>query len=69
MSTTEENKAAFRRTFEELFNQGNYAIVEGLLAPDYFNHEAPPGMNRGPESMRRLVMWLRGLSFSPVPEL
>ena len=37
MSTTEENKAAFRRTFEELFNQGNYAIVEGLLAPDYFS--------------------------------
>ena len=59
MSTTEENKAAFRRTFEELLNQGNYAIVDELLAPDYFNHEAPPGKNHGPESMRQLVMWLR----------
>lgn len=59
MSTTEENKAAFRRTFEELFNKGNYAAAVELLAPDYLNHEAPPGKNRGPESMPSLIMWLR----------
>lgn len=61
MATIEEtNKAQFRRTYEEMFNQGNLAIVEELIAPDFLNHEVPPGMNnRGPESMRRVVMMLR----------
>jgi len=61
MATTEEetNKAQFRRTYEELFNQGNLAVTDELIAPDFLNHEAPPGMNRGPESARQLVTWLR----------
>ena len=62
MSTTEEetNKAQFRRTYEELFNQGNLANVEELIAPNCINHEVPPGMNnRGPESVRQAVTMLR----------
>ncbi len=61
MSTTEEtNRTQFRRTYEEMFNQGNLANVDELIAPDCINHEVPPGMNnRGPESMRRVVMMLR----------
>lgn len=60
MSTTEaEKKANFRRTYEELFNQANVAIADELVTPDFLNHEAPPGKNRGPESMRQLVTMLR----------
>ncbi len=60
MSTTEaENKAHFCRTYEKLFNQGNLDIADELIAPDFLNHEAPPGKNRGPESMRQLIMILR----------
>ncbi|HEX6557595.1 MAG TPA: ester cyclase [Ktedonobacteraceae bacterium] len=60
MSTTEENKAQYQRTFEEVFNQGNLAIVDDLVAPDFLNHEVPPDMNnRGPESTRQVVMMLR----------
>jgi steroid delta-isomerase-like uncharacterized protein len=62
MSTTEEetNKAQFRRTYEEMFNQGNLAKVDELIAPDCLNHEVPPGMNnRGPESARQVVTMLR----------
>jgi steroid delta-isomerase-like uncharacterized protein len=61
MSTTEEtNKAQFRRTYEEMFNQGNLANVDELIAPDCINHEVPPGMNnRGPESMCQVVTMLR----------
>ena len=59
MSTTEvENKAQIRRIYEELFNKGNLAIADELIAPDFLNHEAPPGSNRGPESMRRLITML-----------
>ena len=58
--STEANKAQFRRTYEEMFNQGNLANVDELIAPDCINHEVPPGMNnRGPESARQVVMMLR----------
>ena len=58
--STETNKAQFRRTFEEVLNQGNSALVDELIALDFLNHEAPPGMNnRGPETMRQLVTMLR----------
>jgi predicted ester cyclase len=61
MSTTEErNKAQFRRTYEEMFNQGNLSIAEELVAPDCVNYEIPPGMNnQGPESARQVVRMLR----------
>jgi predicted ester cyclase len=59
MSTTEENKAQFRRAYEELLNQGNLGIADELVAPDFINHEAPPGRNRGPESMRGVATMLR----------
>jgi steroid delta-isomerase-like uncharacterized protein len=61
MSTTEEeNKAHYRRTFEEVFNQGNLALVDDLVAPDFLNHEVPPDMNnRGAESTRQVVRMLR----------
>ncbi len=53
------NKALFRRTYDELFNRGDLTNVEELVAPTFRNHEAPPGMDRGPESMRGLVTMLR----------
>jgi steroid delta-isomerase-like uncharacterized protein len=61
MSATEEgNKAQFRRTYAEVFNQGNLSIAEELVAPDCVNHEIPPGMNnRGPEQLRQVVTMLR----------
>ena len=61
MSTTEvENKAQFRRIYEEMFNKGNLEIADELIAPDFLNHENPPGMNsRGPESACKVVMMLR----------
>ena len=59
MSTAEENKAQFRRTYEELLNQGILDVADELVAPDFLNHEAPPERNRGPESMRGLATMLR----------
>jgi predicted ester cyclase len=59
MSTTEENKARFRRVYEDLFNGGNLDVAEELVASDFFNHEAPHGMDRGPEGTRGLANMLR----------
>ena len=57
--STEENKAMFRRTYEELLNRGDLSVADELVAPDFINHEAPPGWDRGPESMRGLANMLR----------
>ena len=59
MSRTEENKALFRRTYEELLNRGDLSVADELVSADFINHEAPPGRNRGPESMRGLATMLR----------
>jgi steroid delta-isomerase-like uncharacterized protein len=58
--STEPNKAQFRRTLEAMFNKGDLDLVDELVAPDFLNHDVPPGMNnRGPESARQVVMILR----------
>jgi steroid delta-isomerase-like uncharacterized protein len=59
MLTPEENKAQFRRTYEELLNGGNLAVAEELVATNFVNHEAPPGQDLGPESMRDVATMLR----------
>jgi predicted ester cyclase len=38
---------------------GDLSVVDELIAPDFLNHEAPPGRDRGPESMRGVATMLR----------
>ena len=59
MPTAEENKAQFRRVYKELFNGGNLDVAEEVVAPDFLNHEAPPGIDRDPEGTRGLANMLR----------
>jgi Predicted ester cyclase len=42
--TTEANKASARRFTDEVVNGGNLALIDELLAPDFVNHSAPPGV-------------------------
>ncbi|EJL22750.1 ester cyclase [Novosphingobium sp. AP12] len=48
---TDTNKAAVRRFNEEVIAAGNRAVFEALVAPDFINRSASPGMVNGPESM------------------
>jgi predicted ester cyclase len=59
VTTTEVNKAQFRRLYEEVLNKGDVSIVDELIAPDFFNHAAPAATNRGPSSLRWLATMLR----------
>jgi steroid delta-isomerase-like uncharacterized protein len=34
----EQNKAVARRVFEEIFNQGKFAVADEIYAPDFVNH-------------------------------
>lgn len=51
---TKENKALLRRLFEEVWNQGNLAAVDELLAADYVLHD-PAQLIRGPEGFKAYV--------------
>ena len=57
--STEENKALTRRLFEEGINQNNPNVFDELIAPDFVNYDAPPGIQRGPEGVRQLVAMFR----------
>ena len=59
MSTAQENKAQFRRMYEEGLNRGNLAVADEVIDRDCLDHEAHPGGDRGPESMRALITMLR----------
>jgi predicted ester cyclase len=45
--------------YEELLNGGDLSVAEALVAPEFINHEAPAGRDRGPESMRGVATMLR----------
>ncbi|MHB1412166.1 MAG: ester cyclase [Thermoleophilia bacterium] len=39
MSRTDDNKQAYRRFVEEVFNKGNIDAVDEMVSPDYVDHE------------------------------
>jgi steroid delta-isomerase-like uncharacterized protein len=58
--SSEANKTQYRRILEAVFNQVEVALVDELVAPDFLNHDVPPGMNsRGPDSTRQIARMLR----------
>ena len=56
----EENKATFRRWFEETWNKGNMDVTDELTSPDFTLHAAGP-MAPGFEGFKQSVdQWLTG---------
>jgi predicted ester cyclase len=63
--SVEENKAAQRRVWEEVFNKGNLEIIPEYFAPDYSFH-SPLGLEaEGPEGFKQIVAMMR----SALPDL
>jgi predicted ester cyclase len=50
-----------RRVLEELFDKGNFDVLDELIHPDFVNHEAPSDNPQGPEGLKETVTWLHGL--------
>ena len=53
---SEENKALIRRCFEEIWNKHNLDAIEEFYAPDYVNHDAPPGVPAEVEGVKALIV-------------
>jgi steroid delta-isomerase-like uncharacterized protein len=51
---TQDSVNVFRRLVSELINDGNVAAFDELFAPDFVEHERPPGVPQGREGTRQL---------------
>ncbi len=56
--STEQNKAYYRRFIEEVWNQGDFGVVEEIASPDVAFH-SPPGTPPGWESMKQVIASFR----------
>jgi steroid delta-isomerase-like uncharacterized protein len=57
---SEQNKILVRRTIEEVWNRGNFAIVDELIVSDYIGHSSTPaGETHGPAGYKQFYTLLR----------
>ena len=56
---TDQNKAAYRRFIQEIFNEGRLEKLDELLAPSYILHNAPLGTPPGRDGVRQVVTMFR----------
>lgn len=58
--SAEENKALLRREMEEVWNKGNLAVVDELVANNFVLHDpSQPIEVRGPEGLKQYVTAFR----------
>jgi predicted ester cyclase len=50
--TTEEQKAIVRRYLDEVWNRGNFAVIDELMAPDYRRYTAAGFLDRAGQRQR-----------------
>ncbi len=55
---TQDSVNVFRRLVDELINNGNLAAFDELIAPDFVEHELPPGVPSGREGTKQLFSLL-----------
>ena len=56
--SAEQNKALVCHIIEEVYNQGNMAVIDEHFSPDYVHHTLPPGMPQDREGCRQMVKML-----------
>lgn len=57
--STSLNQEHLRRLVEELWNEGNLAVIDELVHENYINHTAGPGEDPGREGMKQAVIAIR----------
>jgi len=55
----EENKAVNRRLYEEIWNKGNLALIDEIIAEDFVFHRSGSPMVKGPEFYKGAYHFLK----------
>ncbi len=63
--SAKKNKATMRRIFEEVFNKGNLAIVDEVIATNYVVHSPMGQEYKGPEGFKQMAT----MSLTAFPDL
>ncbi len=63
--SAEENKAIVRRFYEEVVNKSNLRLAEELIASNYIEHSAPPGLAPGLEGFKQFLTMI-GTAFPDI---
>ena len=58
-------KALARRFNDEVFTQGKVEVIDELVADDYVEHQAPPGLEPNKEGLKQFVQMFHG-AFSDI---
>jgi steroid delta-isomerase-like uncharacterized protein len=62
ITSIEHNKAVALRWSQELWSQGQLAVADEIISPDYVRHDpGDPFPARGPEDVTRIVSMLRAM--------
>jgi predicted ester cyclase len=57
---SEQNKAAAKRFYEEIFNKRNVNAIDELCVPNFVDHSAMPGQPPGTEGLKKtFAMYLK----------
>ena len=57
--SVEQNKTIVHRLMEEDISQGNLAVADEIIHPDFFDHTNPPGMQHGINGHKAIVALFR----------
>ncbi len=52
---SEENKAKYRRFMEEVVTNGNFAVVDELVSPDFVYHTPGSQDLKGPDGIKQMI--------------
>jgi len=56
---SEDNKAKMRKFYEEVVQNGNFAMLDELTAPDFVDHNPGPGQAPGAEGIKQFFTTMR----------
>ena len=59
--SVERNKTLVRRLMEEDISQGDEAVAEAIIHPDFVDHTNPPGMQHGIAGHKAVVRLFRSV--------
>src|SRR5437867_12276336 len=57
--TVEGNKAVVRRWIEDVWTRGDFAAEAEIIAPEYTDHSAQPGFDRGLDGHNNMLIRVR----------